>query len=107
MKTRLLGSLQRLLVALLAMLLGAAAAAQERSLKIEDLMTMKSVSGPVVSPEGEWVVYAVRARDMEEDKSNSQLWVVPTEGGEPVPMTATETSAGNPQWSPDGKYLSF
>ncbi|MEC7125873.1 MAG: S9 family peptidase, partial [Pseudomonadota bacterium] len=107
MKTRLLGSLQRLLVALLAMLLGAAAAAQERSLKIEDLMTMKSVSGPVVSPEGEWVVYAVRARDMEEDKSNSQLWVVPTAGGEPVPMTATETSAGNPQWSPDGKYLSF
>ncbi|MEC8740768.1 MAG: S9 family peptidase, partial [Pseudomonadota bacterium] len=107
MKTRLLGSLQRLLVALLAMLLGAAAVAQERSLKIEDLMTTKSVSGPVVSPEGEWVVYTVRARDMEEDKSNSQLWVVPTEGGEPVPMTATETSAGNPQWSPDGKYLSF
>ena len=63
MKTRLLGSLQ-LLVALMAMLLGAAAAAQERSLTIEDLLTMKSVSGPVVSPEGEWVVYAVRARDM-------------------------------------------
>ena len=107
MKTRLLGSLQRLFVALLATLLGAAAAAQERFLKIEDLMSTKSVSGPVVSPEGGWVVYAVRARDMEEDKSNSQLWVVPTAGGEPVPMTATETSAGNPQWSPDGKYLSF
>ena len=107
MKTRLLGSLQRLLVVLLAVPLGAAEAAQERPLTIEDLMTMKSVSGPVVSPEGEWVVYAVRARDMEEDKSNSQLWVVPTAGGEPVPMTATETSAGNPQWSPDGKYLSF
>ena len=107
MKTRLLGSLQRLLVVLLAVPLGAAEAAQERPLTIEDLMTMKSLSGPVVSPEGEWVVYAVRARDMEEDKSNSQLWVVPTAGGEPVPMTATETSAGNPQWSPDGKYLSF
>ena len=107
MKMRLLGSLQRLLIVPLAMLLGGAAAAQERPLTIEDLMTMKSVSDPVVSPEGEWVVYAVRARDMEEDKSNSQLWVVPTAGGEPVPMTATETSAGNPQWSPDGKYLSF
>ena len=107
MKMRLLGSLQRLLVALLAMLLGAAVAGQERSLTIEDLMTMKSVSGPVVSPEGEWVVYAVRARDMKEDKSNSQLWVVPTAGGESVPMTAPETSASNPQWSPDGNYLSF
>ena len=107
MKTRLPGSLQRLPVVLLAVLLGGATVAQERSLTIEDLMTMKSVSGPVVSPEGEWVVYAVRARDMEEDKSISQLWVVPAVGGESVPMTATETSAGNPQWSPDGKYLSF
>ncbi len=107
MKTCLPGSLQRLPVVLLAVLLAGATVAQERSLTIEDLMSMKSVSGPVVSPEGEWVVYAVRARDMEEDKSISQLWVVPTAGGDPVPMTAAETSAGNPQWSPDGKYLSF
>ena len=86
MKTCLPGSLQLLPVGLLAVLLAGATVAQERSLTIEDLMTMKSVSGPVVSPEGEWVVYAVRARDMEEDKSISQLWVVPTVGGESVPM---------------------
>ena len=93
--------------ALLALVPLMSAAQESRSLTIENLMTMKSVSGPVVSPEGEWVVYSVRARDMEEDKSNSQLWVVPTAGGEPVPMTAIDTSAGNPQWSPDGNYLSF
>ena len=93
--------------ALLALVPVMSAAQESQSLTIEDLMTMKSVSGPVVSPEGEWVVYSVRSRDMEEDKSDSQLWVVSTEGGEPVPMTTVDTAAGNPQWSPDGKYLSF
>ena len=107
MKTRLSGSVHRTFVILVPLLLSAASVAQERPLHIDDLMKLKSISGPVVSPEGEWVVYSVRARDMEEDKSNSQLWVVPTAGGEPVRMTASETSAGNPQWSPDGKYLSF
>ena len=69
---------------------------------------MKSVSGPVVSPEGEWVVYAVRARDMEEDKSNSQLWVVPTAGGEPVPYDRHRDFGWQSSVrSPDGKYLSF
>lgn len=76
-------------------------------LTIDDLMAMHSVSSPVVSPEGDWVVYSVRSRDMDEDKSNSQLFVVPMEGGDPVAMTAVDTSAGNAQWSPDGKYLSF
>ena len=99
---------QGLIVSALLALVPLMSAAQEsQSLTIEDLMTMKSVSGPVVSPEGEWVVYSVRSRDMEEDKSDSQLWVVSTAGGEPVPMTTVDTAAGNPQWSPDGKYLSF
>jgi len=93
--------------ALLALVPLMSVAQESQSLTIEDLMTIKSVSGPVVSPEGEWVVYSVRSRDMEEDKSDSQLWVVSTAGGEPVPMSAVDTAAGNPQWSPDGKYLSF
>ena len=96
MKTRSIRNHLRLNVVLLLLLLDAAVIAQERSLVIDDLMKLKSVSGPVVSPDGEWVVYSVRARNMEEDKSNSQLWAVPTAGGEPVPMTAIDTSAGNP-----------
>ncbi|MBK50964.1 MAG: hypothetical protein CMQ45_01085, partial [Gammaproteobacteria bacterium] len=63
MKTRLFGSLHRTFVILVPLLLSAASVAQERPLNIDDLMKLKSVSGPVVSPEGEWVVYSVRARD--------------------------------------------
>lgn len=74
---------------------------------IDDLMALQSISSPQISPDGEWVAYVVRSRDMEEDESNTQIFMVATSGGEPIPMTDKETSAGDPQWSPDGNFLSF
>jgi dipeptidyl aminopeptidase/acylaminoacyl peptidase len=109
MITRFSQLLSQRLIGLLILLAPAILLAQDdaRPLTIDDLMSMKSLSGPVLSPEGSWVVYSVRERDMEEDKSQSQLWAVPTSGGDPIAMTSFETSADNPRWSPDGKYLSF
>ena len=74
---------------------------------IDDYFDLKYVGDPVISPEGDWVAYSVRQTNFEEGKSETRIWMVPAEGGEPLPMTAKGTSAGSPQWSPDGKYLSF
>jgi len=79
----------------------------ERSITVDDILAMKSVGDPQVSPDGEWVAYTVRQRDMEEDESGTQIWTVATSGGNPTPMTSAETSASNPRWSPDNRYLSF
>jgi dipeptidyl aminopeptidase/acylaminoacyl peptidase len=94
---------------LLCILLPLLAQAQDESQRvtIDDLMSLQSLSSPQISPDGEWVAYVVRSRDMEEDKSNTQIFMVATSGGEPIPMTDKETSASDPQWSPDGKFLSF
>lgn len=78
-----------------------------RPITIDDLLALKSVGSPLLSPDGEWVAYTLRSRDMEEDKSNSQVWIVAADGGEPIPMTSIETSASNPRWTPDNKHLSF
>tara|TARA_B110000208_G_scaffold141036_1_gene170186 strand:+ start:1260 stop:3293 length:2034 start_codon:yes stop_codon:yes gene_type:complete len=80
---------------------------ETQAVTIDDLMALESVSSPQVSPDGEWVAYVVRSRNMEEDKSNSQIFMVSIAGGDSIPMTAKDTSASDPQWSPDGKYLSF
>ena len=80
---------------------------RERPITIDDIMAMKSVGDPQVSPDGEWVAYTVRHRDLDEDKSKTQIWIVPSSGGEPIVMTAADTSASSPRWSPDNKYLSF
>ena len=90
-------------------LLSALAVAQDgkRPITINDIMALKSIGSPEVSPDGKWVAYTLQSRDMEKDKRSSQIWVVSTAGGDPVPMTSPEYSASNPKWSPDNRFLSF
>ncbi|MDH5384939.1 MAG: S9 family peptidase, partial [Candidatus Aminicenantes bacterium] len=98
----------------LALVLGLARAAafgQEgrdtRNLIVDDYFRIHRVSDPQISPDGKWVAFAVSTLDLEEDESESCIWMVPVEGGEAIPMTAKGSSASRPRWSPDGKYLSF
>jgi dipeptidyl aminopeptidase/acylaminoacyl peptidase len=75
----------------------------------EDMMSLKRIGGPVVSPDGKWVLFAAVDVDLKENKRTSHLWVVPTAGGpaRQLPGTAAGESGGH--WSPDGKsylYLS-
>jgi dipeptidyl aminopeptidase/acylaminoacyl peptidase len=73
----------------------------------DDLVKMVRVGAPVVSPDGAWVAYTVSKVDAKEDKNSSQLWMVSWDGKQDVQLTFSKDGAGDPQWSPDGKYLSF
>src|SRR5688572_2542173 len=82
--------------------------AAKRNLQVDDLFRIKAVDDPQVSPDGKWVAYTVSSSSLKEDKSEKQVWMVSTEAsGEPLPMTAKGTSASQPRFSPDGKYLAF
>ncbi len=78
-----------------------------RLITAEDFFAIKQVSSPVVSPDGEWVAYTVRETSLEDNDSETRLWMVSTNGDTTLPMTAVGSSAGSPAWSPDGKFLSF
>lgn len=80
---------------------------QERVLGMDDIFGLQRVGNPVVSPEGDWVAYTVSAVDVKKDKSETRIWMVPTSGGTPIPMTGKGYSASQPAWSPDGRFLSF
>lgn len=99
-------SLSRLLC-LAALVSPPAALADDRPLTIDDVLALASVSSPEISPDGRFVAYTVTSRDFEEDKRVTRVWMVSTDGGEPIPMTSPEYSASDPRWSPDNRYLSF
>ena len=79
----------------------------KRSIEIDDFFRLKTVGNPQISPDEKWIAYTVRETSLEEDKSETHIWMISTDGGEPIPMTGKGYSAGTPRWSPDGKYLSF
>ena len=82
-------------------------AQERRSIEVDDQFKMANVGDPQPSPDGKWIAYTVRTTSLKDEKSETRIWMLPTSGGEAIPMTAKGSSAGRPRWSPDGKYLSF
>ena len=82
--------------------------ADRRRLAIDDQFRLRSVGPPVVSPDGAWVASTRSTEDPEAETSETRIWMSETSGaGEPIPMTRPGESAGSPEWSPDGRFLSF
>lgn len=82
-------------------------AADTRPLEIDDLFRLKDVDDPQLSPDGKWVAYTVTSLDAEEDKSDTDVWMVPAAGGEGIRVTTSKESESSPRWSLDGRYLAF
>jgi dipeptidyl aminopeptidase/acylaminoacyl peptidase len=85
----------------------AAAAEGPRPLKVDDIFNLKSVGDPQISPDGAWVAYTVRWLDAKEDSSDTDVYMVPFAGGEPLRMTSSPKAETHPRFSPDGRYLAF
>jgi dipeptidyl aminopeptidase/acylaminoacyl peptidase len=96
-------------VMLAALLAGAVpgVAADARVPTIDDLLTLKTVGGALISPDGRFVAYTVTETDFEQDAFVTQLWIAPSAGGEPFQLTRGGKSVGPARWSPDGKWLAF
>jgi dipeptidyl aminopeptidase/acylaminoacyl peptidase len=74
---------------------------------VDELLTMKSAGGAVLSPDGRWVAYSVSETDFEKDAFVSQIWLADTSADKTVQLTRGEKGASNFQWSPDGSWLTF
>jgi len=75
-----------------------------------DLMKIKGVSAPRISPDGSRIAYTVSEVKMDKDKewkTVTQVWIVPTSGGNARQYTRGDKSASAPEWSPDGTTLAF
>jgi dipeptidyl aminopeptidase/acylaminoacyl peptidase len=92
---------------LLALLAGAALAADRRPVTLDDYFALRDVGDVQVSPDGDWVAYAVSAVDEDADAWTSDVWMSSWDGRRRVQLTHTDESESTPRWSPDGRYLAF
>jgi dipeptidyl aminopeptidase/acylaminoacyl peptidase len=78
-----------------------------RSLGVDDLLGVREVHDPQVSPDGQFIAYTVTSTSLKDDKSLTRIWMVARGGGEAIPLTAEDVVSDHPRWSPDGKFLAF
>jgi dipeptidyl aminopeptidase/acylaminoacyl peptidase len=81
--------------------------AQERRLTIDELLKVRRVGDPQISPKGDLVAFTITDVDQAANKSTTQIYLVPLSGGETRQLTNDEHSSASPRWSPDGEKLAF
>ncbi len=78
-----------------------------RTISIEDLLALRWVSDPQLSPDGRRVVWVLTTVDREADAYRAHLWMVPADGGEMRQFTTGDHRDALPRWSPDGRWIAF
>jgi dipeptidyl aminopeptidase/acylaminoacyl peptidase len=80
-----------------------------RPVTIDDVLDLKAVGSPQVSPDGSRVLYTVRGWEKQGERmeSRTHIWVVGVEGGAARQITFGERGESQPRWSPDGRFISF
>jgi dipeptidyl aminopeptidase/acylaminoacyl peptidase len=95
------------LLALLALALSTTAAA--RQFTVEEMVQLKRVSSPAISPDGRSIAFAVRETDLAKNRGRYDLWMLDLTAKNPAPerITTSEENDTSPVWNADGRYLYF
>ncbi|HEY0957181.1 MAG TPA: S9 family peptidase [Roseateles sp.] len=104
--------MRRLLFLFTALVLTQAAAHAQsvaRPFDAEAANSLQRLVEPEISPDGRWVVYALRVADLAKDKYQTDLWLAPTTaGGTPRRLTFSGDIGGKPRWiGPEGAAIVF
>ncbi len=86
------------------------ATADARPMTEQDLITLKRVGSPAVSPDGQWAAYQLTTTDAASGKRNTGLWLVSTVTPNAAPVAIADLADANetsPAFAPDGKRLYF
>jgi dipeptidyl aminopeptidase/acylaminoacyl peptidase len=81
--------------------------AAQRPVEAKDLLRLREVSDPQLSPDGAWVAYTVSTADTVADQRDDDIWMSSWDGKRGVRITWTAEKEHTPRWSPDGRYLAF
>lgn len=80
---------------------------QTHPITFDDFIRIKRVSDPQISPDGKSIAFVITSMDLEENRGNSDIWLISALGNEMRRLTTSPEADFNPRWSPDGKNIAF
>lgn len=87
--------------------LASLAIAQERRFTVDDLLKVRRVGDPQVSPNGRRVAFTIADVKFDDNRAVTQIYVIQLAGGETRQLTSGAGSASSPRWSPSGKKIAY
>jgi len=81
--------------------------AQKHPFTFEDMMSLKRVADPQVSPDGRWVMFSAVDVNLEANTKTPHLWIVPAAGREAKQIANGQAGENRGRFSPDGKTIIY
>ncbi len=100
--------LTKLVITLLFVLSTIFSFAQKKAITHEEMIAMKRVAAPKISPDGKWILFSVSDVSYDDKDNSSDLWIAASDASaKPRKLTNSKGSEGSYAWSPDSKTIAF
>lgn len=79
-------------------------------MSIDDLLALKIVSDPQISPDATMIAFVLQHNNIKQNTTGSSIWLVSSSGGKnnpPRQLTSGTYHDTTPRWSPNGQTLAF
>jgi dipeptidyl aminopeptidase/acylaminoacyl peptidase len=86
---------------------GSALSQEKHIPTVEELLSLKYIDSPKISPDGRFIAYEVQETNWRDNQFSRQLWLIDVTTGRSIQLTHGKNSVDGASWSTDGKWLGF